>query len=191
MGRITPLWKLQKELEYAQKRQTYLANTNKPVKQTVDKRIKTPVGYYSSLVKAGAANALIEIQVSQDALTKFGGATALGLLANTGNALDTAIKEPKSFKPAQIHGLVGTSTPTVVTAKTSGRRYIKYGANAAGNSQSSFTCAVSTGAIGATPQAQRDKASNVALAVKATFNADNDGYGRLWFTAEEYLTTLA
>lgn len=190
MGRVTPVWKLQKELEYAQKRQAYLANTTKPVKQTVDKRIKTKFGYHSSLVKIGAATALISLEVSEEAVAKFGNASALGLVANTANALDTAIKEPKGFKPAQIHGVVGTSTPTVATARGSGRRYIKYTANATGASQSSFTAAISTGAIGATPQAQRDKASDVANAVKSSFNADANGYGRLWFTPEQYITNL-
>jgi hypothetical protein len=190
MGRITPVWKLQKELEFAQKRQTYLARTDKPVKQTVDKRIKTLVGYRSSLILIGTTNALIELQVSQEALTKYGGTTALGLLAGSDTLMDTAIKEPKGFTPAQIKGLVGTSTPTVATAKGSGRRYIKYGVPSAGNTQSSFTCAVSSGDVNPTPAEQAAKAKTVADTVKAAFNADADGYGRLWFEAEQYSSPL-
>jgi hypothetical protein len=190
MGRITPVWKLQKELEYATKRQTYLANATKPVKQTVDKRIKTKVGYRSSLIILGTANALISLQVSQEALVKFGNTSALGLVVGTDATMDSAIKEPKGFKPAQIHGLVGTSTPTVATAKGSGRRYIKYGAGSAGNTQSSFSCAVSSGDVNPAPQEQAAKAKTVADSVKAVFNADTDGYGRLWFTAEQYSNPL-
>ena len=190
MGRIKPLWQIQKELEYAQKRQTYLARTDRPVKATVDKRVRTIVGYRSSLVKIGTANALISLQVPQDALAKFGGVTALGLIEGTAGALDSAIKEPKGFRPAQLHGLVGTSTPTVATAKTTGRRYIKYGVNASGAAQSSFTCAVSTGTTTPTSAEQQAKAKTVADAQKTVFNADADGYGRLWFTSEEYSTPL-
>jgi hypothetical protein len=190
MGRITPVWQLTKALEFATKRQAYLASTTKPVKQTVDKRIKTIVGYYSSLVKSGASLALISVQAPQDSLTKFGGVSVLGLLANTGTALDTAIKSPRGFHPAQLHGLVGTSTPTVATAKGSGRRYIKYGASAAGSTQSTFSVPVSTGTVSPTAQQQHDKAKTVADSVATAFNADADGYGRLWFTPEKYIVSL-
>lgn len=190
MGRITPVWKLQKELEFATKRQAYLQRTDKPVKSTVDKRIKTLIGYRSSLVVIGTANALIELQVSQEALVKFGNTTALGLLEGSNTLMDSAIKEPKGFKPAQIHGLVGTSTPTVAIAKGSGRRYIKYGTASTGGSQSSFSCACSSGDVSPTPAEQAAKAKTVADAVKTAFNADANGYGRLWFTAEQYSSSL-
>lgn len=190
MGRMKPIYQIQKELEYAQKRAAYLTRTDRPVKQTVDKRIKTLVGYASALVKIGTTNALIALQVPQDALTKFGGELSLGLVVATGTALDGSIKEPKGFKPAQVHGLVGTSTPTVAIAKTTGRRYIKYGANSAGSAQATFSCAVSSGDTTPLESEQRAKAATVAASVKTVFNADADGYGRLWFTSEVYSLTL-
>jgi hypothetical protein len=190
MGRVKPLWRVQKQLEYAQKRETYLKRTDRPVKATVDKRIKTLVGYRSSLVNLTAGTALIQLQVSQSALKKFGDEAALGLVAAANGIVADAIKEPKGFKPAQLHGLVGASTGIVKTAAGSGRRYIKYGANATGEAQSSFTCAVSSGSATATPETQAAKAKTVANAVKTAFNADSNGYGRLWFTAEEYTEPL-
>ena len=191
MGRVTPVWKLQKELEYATKRQAYLARTDKPVKTTVDARPKTIVGYRSALVKIGTANALIAVQASSAALTKFGTLASLGLVANTGTNLDDAIKEPKGFKPAQIHGIVGATSPTVATAAGSGRRYIKYNANATGNAQSSFSVPVSKVGATVTTEEQSTTAQAVATAKKADFNAGEAGYGRIWFTGEEYSTVLA
>ncbi|NUN66356.1 hypothetical protein HCU40_16750 [Pseudanabaena biceps] len=190
MGRVSPVWKLQRELEYAQKRNTYLSRTDRPVKQTVDKRVKTLVGYRSSLVKIAGANVLIELQASADAILKFGTISALGLIVAEGENLISAIKEPRAFKPAQVHGLVGVTTPTVGVAKGSGRRYIKYGAAAAGAAQASFTAPVSTGGSTATNETQRAKASEIAGAQKAAFNAIPGGYGRIWFTSEEYNVPL-
>lgn len=191
MGRITPVWKLQRELEYAQKRQAYLNNTTaRPIKPTVDARPKKIVGYRSSLIKLGATGALVEINASSAAITKFGNEAALGLLAAGASGMEDAIKEPKGFKPAMIHGLVGATSPTVATAAGSGRRYIKYGANSAGNSQASFSAPISGGTTTPTYAEIADKAKQVATAKAAEFQATATGYGRLWFTAEEYSSPL-
>lgn len=190
MGRITPAWKLQKELELAQKRETFLRRTDRPVKATVDRRQRTLVGYRSSLIKVGANNPIIRIQASAAAVARFGNETALGLYPSSDELLDTAIDEPKSFKPAMIRGVVGITAPTVATAQGSGRRYIRYAANSTGQAQSSFAAPISKREASVTPLEQRDAASDVATAVAASFNATDNGYGRLWFTAEEYIDTL-
>jgi hypothetical protein len=190
MGRIKPLWQLQREVEYAQKRETFLKRTDRPVKPTVDARPKGIVGYRSSLIKIGTTNALIELQASSAAITRFDGVAALGLLAADSPLMDEAIKEPKGFKPAMIHGVVGATSPTVATAAGSGRRYIKYNANATGNAQSSFSAPVSSGDTSPLAAEQAARAKTVADAVAASFQATPTGYGRLWFEAEQYSSPL-
>lgn len=190
MGRIKPLWQLQREVEYAQKRETFLKRTDRPIKSTVDRRQKVIVGYRSSLIVIGTTHALIELQASQAALTRFGNEASLGLIERSNALMDEAIKEPKGFRPAMIHGLVGAATPSVATAAGSGRRYIKYGAASAGAAQASFSAPVSSGDVNPTPTEQAARAKTVADAQAASFNATDTGYGRLWFEAEQYSSPL-
>ena len=181
---------LERELEYARKREAYLRSTTaRPVKLTVDKRPKTLVGYRSSLIEVGVGTALIKIQASAPSLLFFGGATPLGLIENSTTNLDLAIPSPRNFKPAQIRVTVGDTTPSVKTAKGSGRRYIKYSANSAGEAQSAYSSPVCKNDAANTPDEQQTQAETLAgsAVIKAKLGSE---YGRVYFVPEKFTSSL-
>lgn len=178
---------LERELEYARKREAYLQRTDLPVKTTVDPRPKTLVGYRSSLIRLTAASALLKVQASLPSLVFFGNQAALGLVANTGAALDDATPAPRGFKPAMIKATVGDATPTARTAKGSGRRYINYAASAAGNAQAHYSAPISKVATTVTADDQQDAATVRATAINASLGGD---YGRVSFVPERFVQSL-
>ncbi|MFM7853013.1 MAG: hypothetical protein ACKO96_14135, partial [Flammeovirgaceae bacterium] len=111
---------------------------------------------------------------------KFGGLDALGLTATDA----TAVLAPRGFRPAKIKGTVGAATPTAGVSPVSGRRVIKYSAEATGDAKANFTAPIG----GTTDVTQRTLFNAIVEAVAADFNAGEGGYGRLWFTPE-YLPT--
>lgn len=178
---------LERELEYARKREAYLKRTDRPVKQTVDPRPKTLVGYRSSLVQLSATSALFKIQASLPSLVFFGNQAALGLVTNTGTNLDDATPPPRGLKPAMIKATVGDATPNVRTAAGSGRRYINYAANAAGNAQAHYSAPISKIDTSVTPDEQQDAAAARATAINGQLGGD---YGRVSFTPERFTQSL-
>jgi hypothetical protein len=177
---------LERNLEHARKREAYMKRTDRPVKPTVDKRPKILIGYRSALIKTSTASALLKIQASDSSVTWFGGAGPLGLIVNTGANLDDALPAPRGLTPSQIHAVVGDTTPSVKIAAGSGRRYIKYSANAAGEAQSSYNAPISNGTDTTTTlDEQQNKAQS--LGVSGPIAAKLGGeYGRVWFTPERY-----
>jgi hypothetical protein len=178
---------LERELEYARKREAYLKRTDRPVKTTVDKRASVLVGYRSSLIEIGAGTALVKVQVSQPSLIFFGNEIALGLLESTGTNLDSAIPKPRGFTPAMIKATVGDATPTVRTAAGSGRRYVKYSANNAGGAQSAYSAPVCKDDPANTPEEQQTQAEAVATAIDGALGGE---YGRVYFTPEKFTSSL-
>lgn len=179
---------LERELEYARKRETYLRSTTaRPIKTTVDRRPSVLVGYRSSLIEIGVGTALVKVQASQPSLTFFGGEAALGLLASTGTNLDSAIPKPRGFTPAMIKATVGDATPTVKTAAGSGRRYVKYSANNTGGAQSAYSAPVCKNDAANTPDEQSTQAEAVATAIDESLG---DEYGRVYFIPEKFTSSL-
>lgn len=178
---------LERELEYARKREAYLKRTDRPVKPTVDPRPKVLVGYRSSLITLTATSALLKFQASQPSIAFFGGVTPLGLFANTGAALDDATPPPRGFKPATIKATVGDATPTVRTAAGSGRRYINYAANAAGNAQAHYSAPISKADTSVTSDEQQDAATLRATAIAGALGGE---YGRVSFVPERFTQSL-
>jgi hypothetical protein len=171
MARIKSVAQIQKALTYAQARATYYANTTRPVKDTVDVDPKDVYVYTSQNLKVGTTAALYRVQASVAAVTKFGDLTGTGLLAK-----DTAGagNKPRGFIPAQIHGTVGADTPTVGTSPVSGRRTVKYTAEATGDARASYTSPITTIAL----------FEAAATALASEFKTD--GYGRIWYTPEKF-----
>lgn len=179
MGRIRSVAALTKQLEFATARQTYYS-TPRPGKTTVDPNPKDSVVYECSTYKVGAASVKVKIQASKSSIDKFGGLDALGLTETD----PTAVLVPRGFRPAKIRGTVGADTPTAATSPVSGRRVIKYSAEASGDAKANFTAPIG----GASDATQRTLFAAIVEAVAADFKADTGGYGRLWFTPE-YLPT--
>jgi len=186
MARIS-IATLERELAFARKRETFLKRTDRPVKQTVDPRPKVLIGYRSSLIKIGATNALLKIQVSQPSLVFLGNATALGLIANTGAALDAAVPAPRGFKAALIKATVGDVTPNVRTAEGSGRRYINYAANTQGNAQAHYSAPISKIGTTVTSDEQQNAATARATAISGSLGGE---YGRVSFVPERFTQSL-
>lgn len=187
MGRVS-IAVLERNLEYARKRELYLRSTTaRPLKTTVDKRPSVLVGYRSSLIEVGTGTALIKVQASQPSLIFFGNTSALGLIASTGTLLDNAIPKPRGFKPATIKATVGDATPSVKTAAGSGRRYIKYSANNAGGLQSAYSAPICKVGTSNTPDEQQTQAEAVSTAIDAALGGE---YGRAYFVPEKFTSSL-
>lgn len=178
---------LERELEFARKREAYLKRTDRPVKQTVDPRPKTIVGYRSSLLQTSSASQFFKVQASLPSLVFFGNQAALGLTPNTGNNLADASLPPRGFKPAMLKATVGDTTPTVRTAKGSGRRYINYAANAQGNAQAHYSAPISKVDTIVSPEEQQDAAVVRATAINGQLGGD---YGRVYFEPERFTQSL-
>lgn len=183
---------LERELEYARKRQAYLSRTDRPVKATVDKRPKILVGYKSSLAIIGAASISYKVPVVESSLAFIAGAAdnfaALGLIAPTDTPnFSLAQIKPKALKPAMIKVVVGDPTPTVKTAAGSGRRYVKYSANSAGDAQSSYSAPVSKVDTLITPVEQRTAAVARITAIKGKLGGS---YGRAYFVPESFTQSV-
>ena len=177
---------LERNLEYARKREAYLRSTTaRPVKATVDKRPKKLVAYRSSLLVSGGASNLYKVQASEAGLAFFGGTALTGLGVST--TLTGASPAPRNFKPAKINAVVGDPTPVVKTAAGSTRRYVKYSANSAGDAQSSYSSPISKAEALVTPTEQSTLAALLGTATKPKIGAQ---YGRIWFTPEKYVSSL-
>lgn len=182
---------LERELEYARKRETYLKRTDRPVKATVDNRPQILVGYKSSLILVGAASVTYRVPVVQSSFNFLaGGSTghaALGLIASGHADFALAQPKPRGFKPARLSVTVGDATPTVKTAKGSGRRYINYAASAAGEAQSHYSSPVSKNDTLATPAEQKTAATTRITALTSQLGG---AYGRATFTPETFPQSL-
>jgi len=184
MARRKTIEQLTKQLEYANRRKAFFL-TN-PQKTTYDKNPKSQFGYYSALIKQGTANALMKVQVGDAAVTAFGGASALKLVLPTAEGFNLAIPLPRGFRPSKIHAVFGDVTPTKVTAKTSGRKYVKYNRTSTGEQQSSYTSVVNGTGTTVTITEQQATAAAIATAIKSQLTV----YGRLTFEPEYYGSSL-
>lgn len=171
MGRRKTVAQLQKQLEYAQRRETYKPPTRNAGAAT--QRRPTVKMQYSSYVLGEDFG----VNVSRASATFFGGASALGL-----EEAVTAPNAPRGFEPAKVHAMIGDGSPTTAKAKATGRTYIKYSRGAVGSGvQSTFSAPIS------------DQATPTAIGVRTRyrniFNAQKGdlggAYGRMWMTWEQ------
>jgi len=175
---------LERELEYARKREAYLKSTTaRPVKSTVDSRPKQLVAYRSSGLLTGAVSNLYKVQATSSSILFFNGLAALGL----SGTLTDAQPAPRGFKPAKISAVVGDATPTVKVAAGSTRRYIKYSANSSGEAQSHYSAPVSKVEALVTTDEQKDFATLLAAAIEGKLGGQ---YGRVSFTPERFTNSL-
>lgn len=182
---------LERELEFARRREAYLKRTDRPVKNTVDNRAKILVGYKSSLITIGSASVTYKVQVVQSSFNFLAGSptghAALGLIAKGATDFALAQPKPRGLKPARLQVTVGDATPTVRTAKGSGRRYINYAANAAGEAQAHYSSPISKTDALVTPAEQKAAATARIDAIKNNLGGP---YGRAIFIPETFPQSL-
>jgi hypothetical protein len=181
-----PVWQIQRELQAAQAREAFYSNPNRPTKATRDAQPREPVVYLPLSYKIGAVYPALILNASTAAIGFFGGTAALGL-TNTPQTLAEAGRPPRNFTPSLIKAVVGDTTPVVKRAYGgTGRRYIDYTANAAGNAQSSYTAPISVG--NQTPTI--DELETKAAAIKAAKAGILGTYGRLYLELEKSTKSL-
>lgn len=174
MGRRKSAAELQRELQYAQRREAYVKPV-RPAGSATQRRAKTPVQYHATSKDA----TIFTLQASVAGIAFFGGEAGLGL----GDA-GTDPTTPRGFKPNRILAMVATASPQTETAIASGRSYIRYAAGSRGSSaQQNFSAPLSATAT-PTLSTVRAKFATVADSIKGKLGGS---YGRAWFEAERLL----
>lgn len=174
MGRRKSASELQRQLQYAQRREAYVPPVRAAGSAT-QRRPKTPVQYNAT----SKATLVFTLQASVPGIAFFGGNSELGL-ADAG----TDPTAPRGFRPNLIKATVATASPETVTAVASGRSYIRYAAGTRGsNTQQNFSAPLSMTAS-VTTLGVRTKFGTVADAVKSKLGG---AYGRVWFEPERLL----
>lgn len=168
MGRRKTVRELQRDLQYAQKRESYVA-PDRPEGGAPRRQPKSPYKYESFL-----AVQEFTIQASAQAVSEFGGIAALGL-AEAGDDPGA----PRGFKPNMIHMVLGDTTPTYVKSPVSGRTYIRYGKGTR-ESNTQYTFAAPISAATPTPASVKTKFETVSNAMKSKVGQ----YGRIWIEWE-------
>lgn len=181
MGRRKPAWLQQKEADIAKAREQYYASKQHSNSTTVASRPINTAVYKSLLIQKAGTAAAFEVKISKHAQDFFGGLSALGLVAVSQDATDVISSKPRGFKPAQVHAMVGGTTPTAhVTAW--GSRVIKYSAATAGTSQAYYQAPISSGDNSPTQAEIQTKASTIFNAKKGELG--NQDYARFYVTPE-------
>lgn len=172
MSRRKSAAELQRQLEYARRREAAAAQEPEPKTGAPQRRPKIAVKY----VATSAATTEYTVQGSQPGVNFFGGIGALGLAASEDDPTP-----PAGFKPNRIFAMVADASPSYVRAEDSGRSYIRYARGARGSgTQSNFSAPISdTGT--ATVSSVRNRFSTVADAIRSNLGGP---YGRVWFEPE-------
>lgn len=170
MSRRKSVRDLEKQLEYARRRAAFTPPAD--TAGVSQRRPKRAVQYNSILIPRAYT-----VQASEAGLTFFGGLTALGLADDEDDG-----PAPRGFKPAQIHAMQADATPQPITARASGRRYIRYARGTRGSSvQSTFSAPISGTGTSATVGDVKTKYETISNAKASTVGA----YGRIWLTWEQ------
>jgi hypothetical protein len=182
MGRRRTAAQISRQAALVLARENYYRTRPASTLTTVRKREIDSLVYASQSIKSGTTSALFKVPISKAALTFFGGAAALGLRIPSAVS-DPVASKPKNFKPAQVHAMKGTSTPTA-RVTTWGTRVIKYSTDTTGAAQAHFSAPIS----GNTPVVTYDlidaRSSAIFTAIQGTLG-DLD-YARFWLTPEEF-----
>lgn len=178
---VTPLWKIQRELQYAQAREAYYSDTTRPYKTTVDPVPRGLAVYRSVFQRVGGAAVDYRVNYSQKAFDFLGGLAPLGLIDVATSP--EALPKPSNFKPSMVSAMVGDATPTPVRAYGgTGRRYIKYSAGTAGAAQANYQSPIS--GTGAAPT--WDDVVTKFNAIVAAKRPGLGAYGRIYLEPEQF-----
>ena len=172
---VRKVWQIQRDLQYAQARQAYYADTTRPQKPDVDPVPRQAVGYKSILRRISGAAPTYIIQASSNAVGFFGGIAALQLVDPAGGGEFSSA--PRSFRPSLIKAMTGDNTPVPVTAYGgTGRRYIKYSSATEGAAQAHYQAPISGN--GTTPT--WDDVLTTARAINNAKATELGTYGKLY-----------
>ena len=182
MGRRRTAAQISRQAALVLARENYYRTKAASTLTTVKKREIDSVVYASYSVKAGTASALFKVSSSKAAVAFFGGVATLGLRLPA-TVTDPVASKPRNFKPAQVHAMKGTSTPT---AKVSpwGTRVIKYSTDTTGASQAHYSAPLSIATSVVTYDLIDGRASTIFNTVKASLG-DLD-YARFYLTGEVF-----
>jgi hypothetical protein len=182
----TPVWQIERELEYAKARETYYRTRQPTTTTTVRQRKMQTLGYYPLLLKIGTTVPVIGVRVTEKSLAFFTQAN-LKLVNVTGTGAVAAIPEPKGFMPSMVHAMEGAATPAAKRAYNgTGRRYIKYSAATEGDAQAFYGAPISGGATPSVAEVQT-AFDAIVTAKKATVG----DYGRIWLTLERFTRSVS
>ena len=182
MGRRRTAAQLARQADIAVKREKHYKDKLPSVLTTVRKREIDSVVYASYSIKATAASSLFKVPGSKAALEFFGGVSALGLRLPAG-ITDPVASKPRNFKPAQVHAMKGTSTPTASVSPWN-TRVIKYSTATDGTSQAHYSAPISATTAIVTYDLVDARATTIFNAIKGSLG-DLD-YARFWLSAEEF-----
>lgn len=182
MGRRRTAAQIKRQADLALARENYYRTKATSTLTTVKKREIDSLVYGSYSLKVGTISSLFKVPASKAAVTFFGGAAGLGLRLPT-TITDPVSAKPRNFKPAQVHAMIGTSTPT---AKVSpwGTRVIKYSTATTGTSQAHYSAPVSVASGSVTYDLVDARATAIFNTTKNSLG-DLD-YARFYLTAEQF-----
>lgn len=182
MGRRRTAAQIQRQATLVLARENYYRTRAASTLTTVRKREIDTFVYGSYSIKTATASSKYKLAGSKAAVTFFGGASALGLTLASASP-DPISAKPRNFKPAQVHAMIGTSTPTARVSAW-GTRVIKYSTATTGTSQAHYSAPIS----GTTPIVTYDnvdaRANTIFTAIRGTLG-DLD-YARFSLSAEEF-----
>jgi hypothetical protein len=182
MGRRKTAAQISRHAALVLARENYYRTRPASTLTTVRKREIDSFVYASQSIKTGANSSLFKVPVSKAALTFFGGATALGLRL-LASITDPVASKPRNFKPAAVHAMKATTTPTAHTT-TWGTRVIKYSTDTTGAAQAHFNAPISGTSAVVTYDNIDAKSSTIFNAIQGSLG-DLD-YARFWLTPEEF-----
>jgi hypothetical protein len=182
MGRRLTAAQLERRQKLVAAREKHYLDKVPSTLTTVKKREIESLVYASQAIKAGTSSALMKVQCSKAALAFFGGLAALGLRESSA-VTDPVASKPRNFKPAQVHAMIATATPTASLSpwKT---RVIKYSAATTGTSQAHYVAPISGSSAVVTYDNIDAKSSTIFNAIKGTLG--NLDYARFYLTPEEF-----
>jgi hypothetical protein len=182
MGRRRTAAQIQRQATLVLARENYYRTRPASTLTTVRKREIDTVVYASQSIKTGTTSALFKVPASKASITFFGGAPALGLRLPAA-ITDPVPSKPKNFKPAQVHAMKGTSTPTARVSPW-GTRVIKYSTDTTGAAQAHFSAPISGNSAVVTYDLIDARASTLFTTIQGSLG-DLD-YARFWLSPEEF-----
>jgi hypothetical protein len=125
MARRRPSYRLQRELNQAQARETFIRNYTGPAQgTTVQSRGPATELYYRSLSqKVGTDRIIYKVSVDNDTLTQVPAVDA-GLLTTLTSSQRAERLRGSGLKPTRLHWYRGDATPTYVTSRY-GTTYVR------------------------------------------------------------------
>lgn len=179
----TPIYRLQRELAYAQARAAYYAAFTPSTTLGPAREMESYV-YFSLLLKDGASQTSFNLQASK-ASVDFFVATTLGLSV-TAEDKAAAKPKPRGFKPSMIKAMIASTTRVKTKAfGDTGRPYIRYSKNTEGDAQANYSAPVCKKS--ATPTYADLQAA--LTAIKTAKAGDFTTYSRIYLINERLSAT--